>query len=91
MRVTIVTAVNISGILIGWHHRLRDNDGHNETVNTKDTRHDNGHNIFDNSGGVINAHVADAESGTPGAPSAAPTGQNHANGGAHVAAVVIII
>lgn len=86
MRVSIVFAVNITAsVLVWWHHCLRNNDGYNQTVNAENTRHDNRDNVFDNTGGMINAHVTDAKSGTPSSPGAAPTGQNHTEGCAHVA------
>ena len=76
-------------ILIRWHHCLGDNDGHNESVDTQDTRHDNGDNIFDNSGRMVNPHVTDAESSLPGSPGGSPGTENHAQGCSQIAAVCV--
>lgn len=71
----------------GRLNRLRNNHRDNEAVNAQHARHDNGHNVLDDAGRMVNAHVADAEAGPPRPPRAAPARQHHAAGGAHVAAV----
>lgn len=58
---------------IGWSNGLGDDDGHNQTVNAQNTSHDNGDNVFDDSGGMVNAHVTDTQPGSPGSPGTPPT------------------
>ena len=90
MRVTIVHRIGVGHVGCRHGDRLDDNDGNNQTINTQNTRHDNGHNVFDDTSGMINAHVAYAQTGPPSSPGRAPATQDHAAGGAHVAAVIII-
>jgi len=87
MRVSIVRRISIASILSRRRYRLRNDDRHNQSVNTQDTRHDNGNNSFNDTGWVIDTHLAYTETGPPGTPGRAPTAENHAGGGAHVAAV----
>lgn len=74
MHVTVVRRVLIRRVLRGHvsRNRLRNNDTDNETIDTQDTRHDNGYNVTNDTGGVIHTHVTDAQTGTPSAPGRAP-------------------
>ena len=80
MRVSIVRRISIGLILIGLDDCLCNNDGNNESVNSQDTCHDNGNNVFNDSSGMVDTHLANTEASLPGSPGASPTGQNHANG-----------
>lgn len=83
--VSVEATVHVVTTRTGRNYGLCNNNRHNESVNTQDTRHDNGHNIFDDSSRVIHSHIAQSETGPPGAPGTSPTRTDHANGGARVA------
>ena len=57
---------------------LCEDDGYDESVNTQDTRHDNGDDVLDDSGGVVNTHFADSASSLPGSPCRTEVGKDHA-------------
>ena len=91
MHITIVGGILIRRVLRRRGNGLGDNDTDNQTVDTQNTSHDNGDNITNDTGGVVDTHVADTESGTPSAPGGSPRGENHAHGGAHVATEVVVV
>ena len=87
VHITIVRRILVRRVLRRHRNSLRDNNTDNETINTQNTRHDDGYNVTNDTSGVIYTHVTNAQTGTPGAPGRTPWRQNHANGGTHVSAV----
>jgi hypothetical protein len=69
------------------NYGLCNNNTDNESIDTQDTRHDNGNDILDDSCGVIHSHIAQSETGPPGSPGTSPTRTDHANGSTRVSTV----
>lgn len=61
-------------------------DGYDQSVNTEDTRHDNRHNVLDDTFGMVDTHLANAQASSPGSPGGTPTGENHTTAGAKISA-----
>ena len=91
MRVSIVQGILIAHILSRRGNTLRNNDTHNEAINTQNTCHDNGDNVFDNTRGMINTHMTNTETSTPCPPRRTPTTEDHTKRSAQVAAVVVLL
>ena len=86
MSVPVVGAVGVGPVGTGHTHGLGDDDAHDQPVNSQHTCHDNGDDVLDDAGGVVDAHVAHTEPGPPRAPSAPPRRQDHAGASAQIAA-----
>ena len=91
VHISIVRRILIRHVLGGHGNRLGNNYTNNQSVNTQNTRHDNGYNVTNDTSGVIHTHVTNAQSSTPSAPGRTPGRQNHANGGTHVTTVVVLV
>jgi hypothetical protein len=89
VRVAIETRIHVA-VVAGRGDGLGDNDRHDESVNAQHTGHDDRDNVLDDTGWMVDAHVAHAETGTPGPPRRSPAAQNHARGSTNVAAVVFL-
>ena len=84
MHITIIRRILVRLVLRGRGNGLGNNDTNNQSVDAQNTRHDNGDNVTNDTSGVIDTHVTNAQTGTPRPPGRTPRGQNHTNGGAHV-------
>jgi len=64
---------------------LRNDDRHDQSVDTQHAGHDNRDDVFNNALGIVDAHLADAETRFPRSPRRSPVGENHARSGTEVA------
>ena len=67
--------------------KLDDNDSDDETVDSEYSRHNDCHEVFNDSTGVVDSHGAEAHSCFPGSPCCSPVCENDTESCAEEAAV----
>jgi len=81
--VLVAISVEIVGVS-GGDLSVKD-DSDDESVDTEDTRHDNGHNGLEDEVGLEDTHAADADARLGGSVGSAQVAENEGRSDAHVA------
>jgi hypothetical protein len=87
MSESIEDTIGIVAFSSWWRYSLCYNDSDNQSINTQNTSHHNGNDVFNNPFGMINTHVTDSHSSSPCSPCRSECGKNHATASTEVPTV----
>ena len=90
VNISIENTVCVVSISTGTGNRLRNDNRNNQSIDTQNSGHNNRNDILNNSFRVVNTHVADTQSSSPGSPSRTPAGKDHTSTGTQITAAKII-